>query len=166
MRDQLSPFLIHGAQGKENTVKGKHLNLQVKLVGCHLHQLRIPSVRCKLCVSRHTHWIHPPVQSHSTLKSQDRDGFLQRKEVTDSGHDFVSPVRDHFHRETSGLLRGKNLENLVLFELMMALKCWKRENGWVTSVTGGETVRSLELDGSWRVDLHFVLCSLQGIIQI
>lgn len=99
------------------------------------------------------------------IKSQDRDAFLQRKEVTDSGRNFVSPVRDHFHREASGLQRGKeNSENLVLFELLIALKCWKRENGWMTSVTVGEIVRSLELDGSWRVDLHFVLFPLQGII--
>lgn len=28
MRHQLSPFLMHGAQGKENTMEDKHLNLQ------------------------------------------------------------------------------------------------------------------------------------------
>lgn len=44
----------------------------------------------------------------------------------------------------------------------------EQNSGQLTSVTGGDMKQwgSHELDGSWWVALYFILCPLQGIIQI
>jgi len=108
-------------------MKDKHLHFQVRLVDFHLKQSRIPRVRCKLCVSRHTDFLHPALQFHSI--SGDKT-FVQRKVVTNCGHNFVCPGRDNFHGETNVLQRGKeNSKMLVLFGLIKAFEMMKKTHG-------------------------------------